>query len=719
MNRLLKKHDHNDLEALYRDAEDCDKEAFARYRSNILLISGEHYSKRNTNLFRQIRSNRELNDQNKIRLTRNHSQRIQKSFCNHILSQAPWVGPNPKNKKELQDQKAAELNNAVWLDARARLDLDEKIDSWCDDFVGIGEVATKVFWDPNAGYIVGYEQKMDPETGGPMVDEMGQPIPDDSKPKYSGDMVFEDVYGFNLLRDSCAKKMKESPYLIIRKMMDVSELKAKFADKEDLIHASNDDTFVVFDTQKGGYRNSKDEVLVKEYWFRPCFLYPRGYYYIDTKEGTLDEGELPGGIFPIVTGGFEYYQTAPRGHGPIETFKPYQVELNRMASKIAEHQITIGDDKLLHQSGTKISNSVQFPGIRALQYTGGAPTFLEGRSGAQFLEVYNSTLTEGYGALGMKEDLVEDPENGATDPYGLLFKAARQKVRYKRNVKRFERYLKEVCRTFLELAKIHLPDDAFVQEVGKSEAINIQEFKNTTPLCYQIEIEPQSEDMETKMGRQLVMNHVLQYVGNKLEKEDVGKIIRQMPYANVEEALSDFTMDFDLATNILLALDRGQKPQPHPDDPHVYINKRLSSRMQQADFQFLSPEIQKNYALLREMHSTMETIRLQQIKAMESDFIPSGGFLVACDFYAPKPDDPSKTQRVRIPSEAIQWLITQLESQGSALGDLENAGAPTQSAVASAYLQKNPSGGPVTENTGMPMQTEGNNSNGRLGNGST
>jgi hypothetical protein len=45
----MKKHNIEALNQHYRDAESCDDEIFSEMRSNLLLVAGNHYSKKTTN----------------------------------------------------------------------------------------------------------------------------------------------------------------------------------------------------------------------------------------------------------------------------------------------------------------------------------------------------------------------------------------------------------------------------------------------------------------------------------------------------------------------------------------------------------------------------------------------------------------------------------------------------------------------------------------------
>jgi len=686
-----KKHDIAKLNELYTESDQCDREHFAEQRSNLLLVAGEHYSKRGSKYWNKIRDSKEISQDQKLRITKNHIQKITKTYRNNIISHAPSVKVCARNEKELQDQKAAELNEAVWQDLRLRHNLKMKTHQWCADDIEFGEVATKIFWNPSKGKFIGYEAEMD-EMGQPLMDEQGQLVPSKT-PRFAGDIEYERIWAFNLLRAANAKSMEESPYLIVRKMVSIEDLKALVGDDEEkrkLVHETNDETYYVFDGNQQTYRKSENQVMLKEYYFRACNMYPQGYYYITVQDGILFEGELPFGIFPIVYSGFDEVATTPRHKSIIKHLRPYQAEINRTASMIAETQVT-SSDKLLIQSGTKITNGGTLPGVRALQYSGAPPTVMMGRSGEQYLPYMQSQISEMYSIANVVEDSAEKDQKGI-DPFGALFTSIRNKKKFSIYGEKFEAFLKEVCKISLELAKNYYPDDMLIPAVGKTEYINIAEFKNSEPLCYQIKLQESTDDVETLFGKQLAINHVLQYVGNTLPKEDIGKLVRVMPFGNLEESFSDLTMDYDTATNMILALDRGDNPIPNKYDNAEYMTKRLVSRQRAADFAMLDPAIQSNYQRMVQLYEDILVQRQQEIKAAQSDFIPSGGARIKADYYISDPKNPERPVRATLPTESIDWLIKRLGEQGSAQEQLASMNQGAVSEMASMYNQKNAAG---------------------------
>jgi hypothetical protein len=696
---ITKKHDISDLNQLYFDGDACDQQIFAEMRSNLLIVAGEHYQRRQSYFYKRIRDSRELSHEQKMRLTKNHTQKIAKTYANNILSANPGVGFSPKNEGDMQQEKLADLHHSLWRAAHEKYDIDDLIDDWCDEFIQTGEAIVKVFYDPSSGPVTGYGTKLDMATGQPQLDETGTPIPDMDRPQYAGSFVFEEVFAFNLLRPSECKDIRRAEWLCIRKMVNKQDLNGRFNDPEvqKFIVAAADETFIVFDGALGGYKRMKNQVMVREYYFRPSWKYPKGYYFITTKEGILAEGELPGGIYPIIIQPLEKVPTTPRGRSPVRTMRPYQAEINRSASKIAEHQVTLGDDKLLIQNGTKVSAGVALPGVRALNFTGMTPTILAGRDGSQYLNYMLSQIKEMYEVMNVAEDSQENA--GQLDPYTLLFRSAKQKRKFQRHIKRFQKFLIQVVKTYLELAKIHMSDEELIEAIGKKEQINVPEIRNSANKEFTIKIEDQSDDVETKLGKQLVLNHVMQYVGPQLKPEDIGKLMRAMPYADVGDSFDDFTINYDTVTNEILALDRGETPPVHPAEDHAYALKRLNFRMKQPDFKFLPPQIQMNYQQKMQVHEQIDSFQKMQIQRAEQGFIPTGGYMVACDFYVQDPSDPSgvKTRRARLPYQAMEWLIQQLETQGQSQDQLAHMDQNLQTMYAESAL-RSPDFKPLSNN---------------------
>jgi len=243
----------------------------------------------------------------------------------------------------------------------------------------------------------------------------------------------------------------------------------------------------------------------------------------------------------------------------------------------------------------------------------------------------------------------------------------------------------------LELAKNYYTDANLIPAIGRAEIINIAEFKNTSPLFYMIKLEPGTEDMETRLGKQLTFNQILQYVGSNLDAKDIGKIIRTSPYANNELASEDLTMDFDAGTNMILALDRGQMMEPSMYDDKKYLIKRLTNRTRKADYRFLAPQIQQMYEQVIQQLIDLDSQEQQAIKDAAQGFIPMSGMAVVCDIYVPDPNNSSKTMRARVPYDSLTWLLKRLEEQGANQAAIMQQQQAVVAQAAQTLMQNSPS----------------------------
>lgn len=688
------------LNKKWMDAETAIKDLFAEQRSNILLVTGNHYSRKTSSYLERLKTNKAITNEAKIRLVKNHIQNITKMYVNSILNLAPSVMVAPKHERELQSQKSAELNQSVWEHIKQSTNFKEKASSYCHDFIEIGECFVKTYWDSDVGTRLPYEN---------LVDEFGQVV--QQTVVMSGALRYEKFFGFDAIIDPAAQDFDDARWIAFRKMADKEPLEIRYANDEEklrFIKDSSKETYRVF-SQYGYNTSEQNKVMIKEFYFKPCLAYPKGYYYIVTSSGILEEGELPAGEFPISYVGFDRIPTCARHQSIIKQARPYQGEINRAASKQAEHQVTLGDDKILIQAGTKLSQGGTLAGIRGVAYTGLKPEILQGRDGSQYVDYILGQIEEMYKVCGVSE-LYEDKETGEQDQYTQLFKSMRNKRKFSMYAEKFELFLKDICEKSLKLYKFHaLPQD-LVPVVGKNEYVNIPEFKNNTDNSFKIVLENVDGNLDDMIGKQLTLNNLLQYAGNQLSNQDVGEVIRNMPFLNGEQILGDLTLNYDSAVNMILALDRGELPMVDPSDDHVYMIKRLVNRMRQSDFQFLPEQIKANYMQVKQQHEEIQSQQLQEEQQASLGQIPAAGRLIGVDFYVNyDPNDMSKSRRAKLPYDSIDWLLGRLEKQGMTLDVLSQLDQQSQNEMqnmAQSQGLQQPSEGqanPQVDQNGMPI----------------
>jgi len=672
-----------DLDRLYRAADSTDDKLFSEMRSNVLLVSGDHYNRRGSKFWNRIRSSKEITDHQKLRLTKNHVQKICNVYAGNIVADTPNALPTPNNPDEIQDQKTAELNKSVWDHTKKQLKFRQKVRTFADNLIQFGECHAKVFWDANKGEIVGYAQlEVD---GEPQYGEDGSETANENAPIYSGQLSVEEVYAFNLLRDPSAQSLFESPYYIVRKMADKKDVKMMVKSEEEWkkICDDSEESYLVFDGDKSNYEVEKSKIMIREHYYKPCMTYPNGYFYICTRDIILAEGELPFGIWPFASAGFNKIPTSPRYRSPIKQMRPYQIEINRAASAIATAQVTLGDDKLIMLNGSKMSMNSKLPGVRGINVTSGmAPTILPGRGGEQYLPYMQSQIDELYKVMEVYDDV---DDNAQFDAYATLYKSARNKKKFRKYREEFEEFVCEICEISLKLMRHYLEEYHLVPMIGKSEYVNIQEFKHSEPNRYRIKIEAVSDDIDTMLGKQISINHTLQYVGKTLDKTDIGRMVKAMPFMNYDESFGDLTIDYDMSKNDMLAMERGEQPQVHKNSNHPYLIKQAINRTKKADFRFLPPQVQQLYQMYIQQLQQMESMVQQEALRAQQGLIPTGGALVTVDYY--RTNDEGKTKRAKLPYETLQWIEKQLNAQGVNLDRLEEMDEQTRSEILQQAMQ--------------------------------
>lgn len=546
------------------------------------------------------------------------------------------------------------------------------------DYTQVGEYWGFCKWNLDKGELIGYEPKFSME-GNLLIQKDGTPAHDVIM---TGDFDVERAHGFNVLTDPGARSWEECRWVCNRRMVPTKDLQRQFRgdkDKLALITESSNATYKLFDGSNGSYGKNQGLTLVMEFYFRPDRANPNGRYYMVTETGTLHDQELPLGIFPVIFFGWDEQSTSARCVSHIKQIRPCQAEINRAASKMAEHQIKLGDDKIITQQGTSISEGGTAYGVKHVKVNGPPPTILQGRTGEQYVNYVRMNIEEMYQISNLDEDKME---TNNLDPYSMLFRAIKDKKKFTIYTDKFEDALIELCEMCLEFKKAYLRDEELIPVVGRKENVNIAEFRTVGKMSNEIKVEAQTEDVESKLGRQIAFNHIMQYASPNMKPEDVGKIIRQMPYANQEEVFNDLTIDYDNANNDILALDRGEYVGAELYDNHEYMIKRLVNRMKQADFKTLPPQVQEMYTNKKMEHEQAIAILRQQEIMDNAGFIPTTGGLITCNFYIPKPGDTEgKTQLARLPYDALNWLVQKLQSQGVSLNEFNELPPESQANI--------------------------------------
>lgn len=687
------------LNRLYTDAESCDKDIFAEMRSNVLLESGLHYKKVSRGLDRNLRS-LNVDKTKRLRLIKNHTAKGISDIKDIFASCTPSFIPYPANENEASDTKIAELAKTVLEDIKKQNNFDDLIDQFRDSYIVLGEVCSKVFLDPNGGTFKGYQQAVN-ELGEPMyLDPNGEPttepgiideitgqviqpfelMPDKTRPIFNGKITIEKFEPYNLLRPKGAKNIKSAKYLIYRKMVEIEDAKAiiRNSDMDDnekeeklkWIEEAGETTYKIFDSSNGTFKDSEDQVMFKEYYFRQSPEFPKGYFFITVDKGILFEGELPFGeygeeAYPIKYESYDTYDGTVRGFSPIKKIRPNQLEINRCASSISETQLLHGRDKVIVNNAGKFSRGATHPGLDVYHVNGpGSVTVSQGKSGDQYLGYLEFNIAELYNLLKIPENNNATSQN--FDPKAELFKNIKQKSRFTLPMSKFSRFLKSNINTALFLAQKYADQIEIESILGKTQGMDANEFKQLDSICKSVTLKEVVDDLDSAMAKTLELDTILQYAGKDLDEDTLGTILSQYPVLNKTQAFKHINLDLKNVQSDILALDRGEYRPANKYDRHEVYIKHLSSRMKEKSFMLLPQEIQGMYEQKIKEHEEFIAMIAQEQQRAQAGFIPSGGALVKTDYYInPDPSNPAKAMRAMYPTEALAWLDKKLKEQGT------------------------------------------------------
>lgn len=648
-----------DIITLYDEARSCDSKLFADMRTNILLRNGKHYSETTTKMLKGLRDKGVISEKERIKITKNHIHRITNEYINSIISRNPSTVATPYNASDLSDCKDAELSNSVMQDIKLKNDWRRARREFVTDQVVVGEAYATLKFDYSSG-----------ETS---TDEWGREYP-------VGQIKIEKRMGFECKRDPAAKSFQDCRYIMFDKSVDIHDAKAIVAQLnpekvEAMTEDSSDDNIVGFDINKGVYCAEAKKTLFIETYIRPCSRYPKGQYILSTREFIVFKMDLPLGIFPVYQLGFDPIQTTPRCSSIISVARPYQAEINRASSKQTEHQITIGDDKLYVGASSSVTNGGKMHGVRIMKGDGEKPVYIAGRNGEQFSAFIDAQIRQMYEAVNLPH-ITSDSANAdrAGDPYSLLFKSMSQRSIFSFYLEQWEDFEKKLFSDAIKLAKYYYTEDHVVKIVGKKERVNIAEFKNISDDGFDIVIEESNGDIETKYGKLLTITNVLQYAGGRLSPEQIGQLVSDLPYANKDKVFNSMTTNTDLVENILLALDRGEQPIIPKFANVDLILTALINRTVQADFNSLDAQKQMLYIQYIQQLEQMKAQQQLQMQQAQQGLIPASGFLTTINASMKNPVT-GKVERIKVPSDAVGWLVQKLNQQGVYAQQMQGLGA--------------------------------------------
>ena len=649
------KYSHGLINSMYHEAVRDDEDAFKEMRMAIRLHVGQHFKGMEGANNRPTAPFKSTGTFNELRLTMNHIPRIAGVYVNEIMSQTPDIIVTVKDEGDIRASRLAEMNKHVWEEHKKKVRLyEEKMRIEALNGIVMGEVAVKLYWDEEKAWV-----KEEP------------------------------ILPFDLLRAPGIRDVGDSPWYIHRRIYREDELRKMFGPERgtamsDLgIAGINNHDFLVFNSQDREYAHFRG-TEVREFYLRPNMEHPQGLFTYYTEEKILRSGPLPGGLFPIVIRRLESSPILPRGHSFIRTIYAAQMEINRAVSQDANNMYHFGSDKVITSGKSSVTTGRSLHGISHLKVSGILPLkdsiqYVEGSGMPKYMDYIHNLVKQMDYQVNLETKLEEKKDKRSGDITFVLYSRIKDKQRFSTISTTFEGYLREKAESVLQLLRYYLGPNDIIHAGNRQDTVLIEDFKNTSDLDYTFSVDVGNETPETIIGKQMVIQMMMQYMGKEMGRDDIGLLLRNSVLGNDKALLANFTANYDAVVQNMIFLEKGLFPTVTGTEDFEYKAKYITLRMGKADFMFLNPQIQQGYQQFLLLCEQKIAQNQENRMRLDKGAIPAEGPLVKTDMVVNVPTSTGTPKQVRLalPMSALVWLKTAIDKQNQFKS--ETGGLPPES----------------------------------------
>ena len=596
---------------------------------------------------------------NELKIVLNHIPRIAGVYLNEILSHAPDITVTVDDAGNIGAARLAKMNQTVWEEHKKKSRLyEEKMRLEILNGIITGEIAVKLYWDSEKNWV-----KEEP------------------------------ILPFDLLRAPGVTDIGDSPWYIHRKIYREEELRKIYGPQTGSALADEGQSgientdYLVFSSQSREFSAFRG-VEIREFYLRPNVEHPQGYFVFYMRDRILQEGPLPGGIFPIVIRRLQSSLMLPRGYSFIRTVTATQMEINRAMSQDASNMYHFGGDKIVTGSRSSISVGESFRGTSHLKVGGYGPLrdsflYVEGSGIPKYMDYVVFLIKQMDYQVNLQTKMEEKKDARSGDIQFVLYSRIRDKERFATIGTNYEGYVREKAECILSLLRYYLGPDDIIHEGNREDQVLIEDFKQTNDRDYVFSIKSSSGSAEDRLAKQYLAQSAFQYLGKEMTRTDKGMFLSHTSMANDKELIASYTSDYDSAKNDMISLEKGIMPYIAKTMDFHYKIQKLTERMNKADFGYLYPHIRQNYeeflSICQQQLAEMEEERLR----LEKNHIPMDGPLVKTDYLVKMPDTRggTKTERLSLPGKSIVWLKQVLDKQQGFKIDMEGLPLDSQNEI--------------------------------------
>ena len=661
---------HSELMEAARASFDADRSIFSEMRTAVRTFAGKHGGDRMEGGGNPLRdpalASSGKSGRNVLRYTKNHIPRLADVFANEIIREAPDVVALPVTGGDPRAAPLAEMNNDVWEHHKRRCSENyrQKTDDEVLDFVVVGEVACRLHWDAERNCVA-----EDP------------------------------IAPYDLGRAPGSRSVEDSPWHIHRHVYTMRQLLRMFGREraEGMATDSPENTFsnfgesshTVFQSSRYEYSNMRG-AMICEYYEKPTVSHPNGRFFYFTEAGILKAGPLPGGVYPIVVQRFFKTPKLARGHSFIRNVYRIQMEINRASGQDATNMIHFGDDKFVTNASSDIQMNNVVKGASHIKVSSygdikSSFMFVEGKGQPKYIDYVKAQIKEMdylcHVATQMEEK--KQPQKGG-DISVVLYHQIKDKKRFVKYAQAFEDYLVTKGKRILDLYRHYLIRTDVIHSGNRDKTILVDDFKSTTDRDYVFQVSPANESDETRLGKQIVVDKILQYKGKELDKTDMGMVLRSSMLSDDKQLMDHFTAAYDSWVNNQIELEKGILPQVSKVEDFAYKTKMLTARMSRPDFQFLDPRAQAAFQQFLSVCEAGVAEAENERLRIEKGVVPTDGALISTDMYRTVPNASGtgmKTEKMKLPQSSLEWLVKVMEAQGVTQDNLSGLPADSQGRI--------------------------------------
>ncbi len=484
-----------------------------------------------------------------------------------------------------RDKLTAKVSKKIYKSVKNKLDIDRKINQAIKWSEVCGTAFYKIGWNPNAGQIVA-------------TDEKGQPI-------RSGEIEFSAVSPFEIYPDSSVcESIEECQSIIHAKAFSTKQIENMYGVK---VEGEKINTYALDNVSFGvgglGFNGTvpkmienvkEDSAVVIERYCRPSSAYPNGRLTIVAGNRLVFDGELPYMFddeerdLPFIRQTSIAEPGCFWGTSVIERLIPVQRAYNAVKNRKHEFINRLSLGVLSVEDGSVDLDNLEDEGLcpgKVLVYRQGAsePKYLQGESLPSGIEKEEANLLDEFKSISGVSDLLSAGSlSSQMSGVAIELMISQDETRLNASIDSINSSVKHIAKKILQLYKQFAQLPRLARVIGENGQIEMFYFSSSDISSDDIEIESQSEGLNTLSQRRemimsLLKNGVLSDENNQLTNRMKCKILDMLGMGIWENAQDVNELHIRKASNENLNLLKGESVKVSEIDNHeLHINEHIA-----------------------------------------------------------------------------------------------------------------------------------------------